>query len=334
MKDEQIYQLMSRKPDILALQICDALNADLKDVSASLRLLVDVGDVVRHSWPGPNGATAQMYNLSDAFKKSRAGVALMAAAAEIAAALASVAPLDPVAPVETPVFANATALPHQGSKVDRAVSFVLQHKLASDDDLRTVMDIVKPAHPKAYLVAAIKSGKLHRGPNGWAPGRDLSLPPAPIPFKVSTHRKGEPVAQFSRTAQPGDVENVATVGNLVLATRDATAIAPEVVAAVAAVEHKSEACKHGTSFRYECEECEEAALLPKTKFSAEDDTNPFDYPAPAAPPVEPVFRCGLWSDGVLELQRNGVTIASLKRKEAEHMDAFMDRVIQWPGKAA
>lgn len=45
-------------------------------------------------------------------------------------------------------------------------------------------------------------------------------------------------------------------------------------------------------------------------------------------PVAGVFRCGLWSDGVLELQRDGVTLTELTRGEGEHMADFIGRMLK------
>lgn len=60
-----------------------------------------------------------------------------------------------------------------------------------------------------------------------------------------------------------------------------------------------------------------------------------DKPAPAPkavapPPAKPAgrFRCGLWSDGVLELQRDGVTLTELTRVEREHMADFIGRMLK------
>lgn len=47
-----------------------------------------------------------------------------------------------------------------------------------------------------------------------------------------------------------------------------------------------------------------------------------------AVPGAPAFRCGLWSDGVLELQRNGRSLVELQRGEHEHMADFMNRMLK------
>ena len=68
---------------------------------------------------------------------------------------------------------------------------------------------------------------------------------------------------------------------------------------------------------------------PVAQFSATaqpDDVVAIDGPAPG--PVEPpaALRCGLWSDGTVELQRNGCTVAAMAQCDAEFIAAFLARV--------
>lgn len=94
--------------------------------------------------------------------------------------------------------------------------------------------------------------------------------------------------------------------------------------------NSADACKHDTPFRYECGECriDSESVQPIAK-SATDEPNPFDdaAPAPAAPTAPTIFRCGLWSDGVLELQRDGVQVVALNRGEHEQLADFMGRML-------
>ncbi len=53
-------------------------------------------------------------------------------------------------------------------------------------------------------------------------------------------------------------------------------------------------------------------------------------PAASEAATTTVFRCGLWSDGVLELQRNGVAVAFLERGEGEHLADFVNRMLRNP----
>jgi hypothetical protein len=46
-------------------------------------------------------------------------------------------------------------------------------------------------------------------------------------------------------------------------------------------------------------------------------------PAPVASSVSPAFRVGLWSDGVIELQRGGQTVATMSQGESEQLLSFI-----------
>jgi hypothetical protein len=59
-----------------------------------------------------------------------------------------------------------------------------------------------------------------------------------------------------------------------------------------------------------------------------ESTAPVAASTPPSTVAPPTFRCGLWSDGVLELQRNGVTVAELEQDEGETVAVFMARLRQ------
>lgn len=279
MNDQQVYQLLAKKPNARAQDVCDALDVDMKVASERLRELVDVGDVARHTGLGPNGIQVQMYNLSDAFKRSPAGAALLAPATK-----ASVVP---------PISAASTTMPPpQASKADRAVAHV-QHGPATDDELRAVMGLSKGEYPSGYLNSAIKYGRIHKGEKGWTKG----AAPGAAPFS-SPRAKGklEAKAQFQATTP------VVAASRAVAADEAPVAPGPIKIAVVDDV------------------------------FIASQDESKVEIAAaavatPAVGPSSAVFRCGLWSDGVLELQRNGVQVACLTRGEGEHLAEFIGRVL-------
>lgn len=291
MNDQQIYALMARTPDIRAVQICDALDEELVDVSSALRSLVEVGDVVKHSGTGPNGQPAQMYNLSETFKKSREGQALLAtAAATTTTAPAAAAEVPDPLPgptttpnaFPTPVFSKQGELKPARSKVDLAIEHLKIHKSATDAEMRTVMGLPKTSAPKAYLKSAIDTGRVARNEDGsWELGDGNPRPkPSPKSDRTST--------QLSATPGQKDVDNVVSIGNIVVVSRNSSAVPEEVIAAVA------------------------AAAEPFTTVATNES---------------PVFRCGLWSDDVLELQRNGQQVAVLTRREGEQLVDFMERML-------
>lgn len=260
MNDRQIYALMAKTPDIRAVQICDALDAELTDVSAALRSLVEIGDVVKHSGTAPNNQPAQLYNLSETFKKSREGVALLASvapAAQPAPAADLPEPAQQPAPAPqafpTPVFTQQDVLKKERTKAELAIDHLTANTSATDAEMRIVLGIPGKNAPRAYLRAQLNTGALLRWPDGvWTLGG--GTPPA---------------SHNSPRAEPAT-----TTTN------------------------------------------KEAAPMP-----------PITPPPTTEGAAAPVFRCGLWSDGVLELQRNGQQVAVLNQREGEQLVDFMGRML-------
>jgi pyruvate dehydrogenase E2 component (dihydrolipoamide acetyltransferase) len=91
-------------------------------------------------------------------------------------------------------------------------------------------------------------------------------------------------------APTAPLDSVVAVGNIVVASKDSSPIPQAVVDAI---------------------------------------SSPAEERAVAAPPApaDPIFRCGLWSDGVLELQRNGSTVAVLQQAEGEQLASFVNRML-------
>jgi hypothetical protein len=63
------------------------------------------------------------------------------------------------------------------------------------------------------------------------------------------------------------------------------------------------------------------------------DPAPAVVVAPTAAPVPAGYRCALWSDDILEVQRDGVTVAELEKAAGESLAAFLVRLAR-PWEAA
>lgn len=241
MNDQKIYELLAKTPDIRAVQIADALDQELTDVSDALKALVDEGDVVRHAGTAPNGQPAQIYNLSQTFMRSAEYKAIKA---QLDAAPAPA--VTSTAKVAESVPAVHAAAP-KVSRIDDAIAFIRLMGKVTTAELKQHMGLGSGASPASWLNTAIQDGRLVRNGNHWTIG------------------KGKPVASESAQKSPA-------------------AAAPETAA---------------------------AAVIPPT----------------ASTPTSPAFRCGLWSDNVLDLQRDGVTLTTLTRTEGEHMASFFNRML-------
>lgn len=239
MNDQKIYELMAKTPDIRAVQIADALDQDLTDVSDALKALVDEGDVTRTAGTAPNGQSAQIYNLSQTFMRTAEYKAIKAQL-DAAPAVTSTGTVADSVPA---VHAAAPKV----SRVDSALAFIRFMGKVSSADLKQHMGIATGS-PSNYLNAAMRDGRVAR-------------------------------KRFS----DGHYWVIGT-------GQDTRAV-------------------------------DSTPCLAKEAAGAGVDT------APVAQPGTPAFRCGLWSDNVLELQRDGVTLTTLTRGEGEHMATFFNRML-------
>lgn len=272
MNDQQILTLIAKKPGIVAIQIADALDVELSEASAALKELVEIGHVQRSTGTAPNGLAAQVYHLTEEFKRTNEYRAVMAAieaeapraAAPVAApapvpAPAASAAIAAVAPVSTPTVGRA----------ERAIAFIRTHGPVTDAQLRAELGMKLEEYPSTVLSHAVKAGRVARVGSEWLPG--AGAPPAPV--------KKQPAFGGS-LGLPGS------------SPRAPVAVPRFADFAVAAAPTASPA--------------------------------PIVDQAPAAEP--PKFRCGLWSDGVLELQRDGIQVAALTQHEGEALAGFMARL--------
>lgn len=205
MNDQQIFVLMAKTPNIRAVQIADALDVALCDVSASLRSLVEVGDVLQSKGIAPNQQPTMIYNLSEEFKKSKECRAVMAIieSQKPATAPPAGAPAATPAPISIPVFAPAAK--SAASRAEKGIAYLELHGATAQKDLRIAMGLTGKEYPSNFLASAIRNGKVHRDGNAWKPGA------AP---------------------QPKQLDNVEQVGNIIVATKDASQVPQAVVDAI------------------------------------------------------------------------------------------------------
>jgi hypothetical protein len=185
MNDQQIYTMMAATPRIRAVQIADALGQELTEVSKALRLLVEIGDVVRTSGTTPEGSPTQYYDLSEQFWCSREGIALAAAndqtaATEVLTAAPAAAPLE----IPTLITLQDPAVqPVEPGRAARALTYIAEHGSATDVQLRVVMGLPDDVFPSSYLSKDAQAGRVVKVDREWKLGdgrplRPLSRQPA------------------------------------------------------------------------------------------------------------------------------------------------------------
>jgi hypothetical protein len=279
MNDLKIYAEVAKKPGIGAAELAKNLDMTLATISTELRVMVDAGDLVRTKVvDAVTERDRQAYSLSDQFKASRTYQTLVV---QIADALESKIHPEPAKLVKLPDTATPASVPatRHGpgmTKVDRAVDFVNRHGAASDSELRDTMGLLDKASVAAYIAPAIKSGRVHRDDKDklWKPGE----------------------------AKPKALDTVEVVGNVILATRDATPVPDKVFTALTemAVAAATELSK-------------QKPLEPETK-PMQSVTAPSE---PTVKPAERAYRCAIWSDGKVEIHKNGYSVKITQNELAE-----------------
>lgn len=289
MNDQKIFEQVAKEPRIGAAAIANNLGLTLATVSADLRMLVDMGDLVKsiHFEEG-NGRQWQVYELSEEFKRSHkykaiANVIAAVSAPESKPAAASTpaeqefkqaefltghtlvrgqVTAGTVQPTVTVVQETAAPAPRAETgltKIQMAIACITKVGSASADQLREAMGLHPKASVSPYMKAAREDGRVYRDGDRWMLGAGKEAAPAAFTPKASQDNAPSP-------------------------SPDTDPIEPAV---------KSESPLHP------------------------------DLAAAAEP--APQLRCAVWSDDMIELQRDGEEVARLTQEEFEFISGFMTR---------
>jgi hypothetical protein len=316
--DEKICAFLARKPSSRAVDLADHFDVELADMSAALRSLVDVGDIVRVSGTGPNGQQAQLYSLSQTFMRSKDGRQLLATT-QAAQAVAVAAPQTPApesaaeplphaevcAPPAAAALAPAPKLPvltetstlsdamverlnkkgppvpaeKRESITAHALSYIEKNQPVNDAQLRAELGLSSRQYPSDLLRYAVKVGRVVRVGDSW--------------------RIGEAGAAAS-------VDRVA-----------APAPAPAIASAPVLVRPASAPLSPPADLASSADSAPPSAGATPAPAHVAAEAEDLDPALRAYPVTAPVYRYAQWSDGVVELQRDGETVCRLARADAQ-----------------
>lgn len=282
LNDQKICTQLAKKPGSRAVDLADVLDCELIDISNALKALVEVGDVVRSAGTGPNGQQAQFYSLSETFLKSRDGKLILARLegdSVVAAASSPVA--HPPAPAPLPQTAAALKAPPATTTVEPLPAPAQE------------ADNAKELNRVELAISFIRE----RGTVMDAELRDV--------MKLRTGQY--PSAWLTYALRDGRVRKNGKEWSL----GDGVPRVAAPVADAAKTTHQAVVGEDTGAALASTSPAKPDAFVP-----ADIKTDPGEVViCDELNDVPPNFRCGLWSDGVLELRRGAEVLAELTPAE-------------------
>lgn len=295
----KILERIAQHPNIRTVEIADQVDCDSDQVEPALKEYIARGDVVVHPVTAPNGRPANAFEFTERFKQTGNFKALFDLEEK----------LDEQR-VDADSLVQTTATSYM-TKPERAIAYIQgkPNGRATTVELRTVLELKSHEHPASFLVSALKDNRLDRDGQTWILGSALAtgpLPEAPPPptREVAKQRANSETAADAVAAMVKKPEDVQV---------PVFRIEPEVMA-------KQLEDSKALSARRSHER-----LASMSRHAADQDQQAASAPAPPAGPVpQPTdFRCGHWSDGVVEIERGGESVARLSLAEYQHLVGFL-----------
>lgn len=311
MNDSQIYKLVHQQPRIRATEIAAALNAELLVVSNALRSLVDVGDLVKSKeFDDDTGRSAQVYELSEEFKRSRHFKDMLGTMHQVQTpAAAAAAPAQAVEDVAqaSPAVGKPETVDQPGvSKVQRGINFIERFGAASASELREAMGLPEGTSVASYLAPAIKNGRVHCDGKLWKSGTGQ----APVPPAVVREKLGLDPAPAA--ALPANL--VAELSKPAQAMIDALPRMDAEAGQVRSMDANGNAAWVDPS------------AVPKEWTGTHTVAQPIaPTAAPSAPPADRAYSCAVWLSGNVEIRKAGGRVLITQAELAEIMAFAADR---------
>lgn len=296
-----VLEVIAGTPNCRAVQIVDKLDMDAEEVLASIKALIQVGDVESSEGKAPNGLPCTVYNVSERFKATATYASLVAKS--------------------TAANFAAPGL----NRVERAIEWVRQHGTATSAELHAVMGLDDNEAPSKVLTSALTTKRLVKDGKNWTlgpgPGGEVSapspacapkvdvvvtprfLPPAPSapPAEAFADQPQSAASRVFADMAADPAPKVTRVRNAKPREKGEEPAPPVIVEPVQPARPAVPAV-----------ELDQIVVALHPSIESQPD------PAP-----EPVYRCALWSDGVLEVQRNGLTVAEMPQAAAESLASFL-----------
>jgi hypothetical protein len=195
---------------------------------------------------------------------------------------------------------NFTAAPGL-NRIERALAFIRQYGSASTSELHIVMGLTPDEYASTALASAVRTSRLIKDGKTWTIGPGPAGSAAPRPPAVEAKPAVSAPGPFDALLKMPTPEPTSAP---TAAPTEAPTAAPTVpqAAAPAVVEIHA----------------------PTVTLTGHLSVAP--VPAQPGTPAAPVYRCALWSDDILEVQRDGVTVVEVEKAAGESLAAFLTRL--------
>jgi hypothetical protein len=176
------------------------------------------------------------------------------------------------------------------NKTDRAIAFVRESGTASSYELHVVMGLKPEQHASGSLAPALADGRLAKDGKSWILG------PAAKQEARAEEESGLPY-------HTGGIISAAVGSELIQDMVSAERLPMAVQVPTFLPQPASEKSPHRAQKKHP------------------------SAPGAGSAVAMPIYRCALWSDGILEVRRDGETVAEIPQAVGESIAAFLGRLV-------
>jgi hypothetical protein len=291
MFNEKILEVIATTPGCREAAIYDAVSVDADETRAAISVLETSGAIVAIESEGVTEC-GRVFEFTEEFKATDAWKR---------------------------ITLKATAAKMPGTnRIERAIAFVKERGTATSAELHSLMGLPPDELASNVLAGAVRTKRLVKNGKHWTLGPGPGGPAAPAlpvdedrePTRVTWGSKTAPfpVPMFlQKEAKAAEASDAATFKAEEELTPPSAAAVPAPVDNVVSLEPQRTA---------------RIKPMDKIDFAAFADM----VNSQATPGTAPAIRCGLWSDGSVEVQRDGKTSAVLAVEEVACLADFWGRI--------
>ncbi len=329
----KLLALIALRPKIRTVEIADLIDCEPDQVEPALKDYLTPGHIIMHQVTAPNGKPANGFEFLERFKQTN----LYKEITQSDAYRSMVRTMGPSIDMDKASSVVPVEAGPKSTHVERAVAFLLErpNNKATSAELRVAMGLKAGEGPGPYLTSGLRGGRLKRDGQLWTLGKASTrtgVPAAPAPAAVPPVRPAVfPVPAVAPPAPPAAPVLAPAVAPCPVppSARPAAPAAPAAPAVSDLTRDVSTVQGLLNDMADSINACAAAPLVPAPatpEVLAAIARLSTASSEPVDPDLAPGFRCGYWSDGTLELERDGQLVAVLSADERRTVVAFAGKL--------